>query len=90
MSNQNMDKKANWQRKFTVFKEYYLPYVFVAIFFLALIVGVTVFDSISPDEAFLVVSVLKIVFRQSLSTILMLFYMLLSNSIVRYMTAIKH
>ena len=57
MSDQNMDKKAIWQRKWTIFKEYYLPYVFVAFFFLVLIVGITIFDSISPDEAFMVVSV---------------------------------
>lgn len=45
------------RRKWTVFKEYYLPYIIVGIIFLALVVGITVHDFMGPEEAFFITTV---------------------------------
>lgn len=45
------------RRKWTVFKEYYLPYILVGLIFLVLIVTITVNDFMGPDEAFFITTV---------------------------------
>lgn len=53
---EKMDKEQK-KRSWIVFKEYYLKYIIAAVVCVAFIVGITVIDSMGPDEAMMAILV---------------------------------